>query len=205
MSSVLLIARCVLALVFAIAAAGKLADLKGFRRTLVEFGVPAPFAGIGVVALPVVELAVAALLVPTATGRAAAGAALVLLLAFCLAVGRVLRRGERPDCGCLGRARASRVGPATLVRNAILGVLAALVLVGGAGAGMGAALDAVQRSPLAIGLAAAVAVQAWFSWHLLRQHGRLIARVRALEARTAPAPVRPLAVVHDERVRAVGR
>jgi hypothetical protein len=203
MSNVLLIARCVLALVFAIAAAGKLADLAAFRRTLVAFGVPAPVAGPGAVALPAVELAVAALLVPAATARAAAAAALVLLVVFSVVVGRALKRGERPDCGCLGRLRAQRVGPGTLARNAVLGVLAAMVAVGGAGRPIGDALSAVE--PLTAALVAAVAVQAWFSWHLLRQHGRMITRVRALEARAAAPRAPALSVVPAEGRRAVGR
>ena len=52
----------------------------------------------------------AAALVPAATAYWAAAAALVLLAAFSLAVGRLLRRGERADCHCFGALHST---PAT--------------------------------------------------------------------------------------------
>lgn len=200
-SELLLIARCALALVFAIAALGKLADLTGFRRTVAEFGVSPALTRVGAIAVPVIELAVAALLVPTATARIGACAALLLLLAFCVAIGRVLRRGEQPDCNCLGRAHSSPVSGATLARTAALAVVAGLVVAGGAGSGLGEALAGLDGSPLAILLVLGVVVQAWFSWQLFRQHGRLLDRVRALEAATEEAPTPALPVIHRHRLR----
>jgi hypothetical protein len=193
MSELLLVARCGLAIVFAIAAIAKLADIGGFRRTLVEFGVPPGASRAGAVGIPLAELAVAALLVPTSTARIGAIAAVILLAAFCLGIARVLRRGEQPDCNCFGNAHSKPVGPWTLARNAGLAGAAALVALAGPGAAIG-------EAALAAGLAAAIAFQVWFSWQLFKQHGRLIARVSALEARAQHQPS-SLPVIHRHRLR----
>jgi hypothetical protein len=156
--------------------------------------------------LPLSELAVAALLVPASTARAGAIAGLALLIVFCAAISRLLARGERPDCGCLGHVHSAPVGPGTLVRNSALGAVAAAIAVAGPGATLGDALAAIDTSPLALAVAVAFIGQAWLSWQLLRQHGRLIARLRALEAAAGPpAPAGALAVlrrVPDEAARA---
>jgi hypothetical protein len=182
MSALLLGARLGLALIFAVAAIGKLADQSGARDSLARFGTPRPLIRSGALILPLAELAVAALLIPAATARAGALACLALLIVFCAAIYRVLARGELSDCGCLGRAHAAPVGSGTLVRNAALGALAAAIVVAGPGDGLGEALAAVDAPPLAVAVAVAFIAQAWLSWQLVRQHARLIARVRALEA-----------------------
>jgi hypothetical protein len=164
--------------VFAVAAAAKLADRKGLRGTLAGFGLPRRAVGAGAIGLPVAELAVAALLLAGAPARAGALAALALLLLFCTAIARALARGERPDCACFGQVHSAPVGATTLARNAALGTIAALVAVGGPGH------IAVQMTPVGVALgliALAVVLNGLFSWQLLRQNGRLLERVRALE------------------------
>jgi len=56
--------------------------------------------------------------------------ALGLLVAFSMALLRVLRRplAERPACACFGRWSAKPVGAGSLLRNAVLAGLAALAL-----------------------------------------------------------------------------
>ncbi len=184
MSVVLLIARSILALVFAIAALGKLVGREGLRETLSDFGLPFRFAAAGAVALPLAELAVAGLLLPTGSARLGALAALGLLLVFCAAITRVLARGERPECNCFGQVHSARVGGRTLVRNAGLAAAAGLVAAAGPGEGIGGALAGVEVTTVGVAVMAvsvAVAVQGWLSWQLFRQNGRLIERVRALE------------------------
>jgi uncharacterized membrane protein YphA (DoxX/SURF4 family) len=56
----LLIARLLLALVFAVAGLAKLLDREGSRRTIVDFGVPSALAAPLGLVLPLAELAVAA-------------------------------------------------------------------------------------------------------------------------------------------------
>jgi len=121
------VARVVLAAVFAVAAWGKLTDQAGTRQAVGDFGVPTPAAAAVAFALPVAELAAAVLLL--LGDVIGAVAALVLLVLFTVAVGLSLARGRRPDCHCFGQARSQPVSGRTLARNAVLVLLAALVLV----------------------------------------------------------------------------
>jgi hypothetical protein len=125
---VVLIARLILAAVFAVAAVGKLADRDGTRRALVDFGLPDLLAGPAAVGLPFGELAVSAFLVVGPVAVWGAMGALVLLAFFTTGIAVSLARGRRPDCHCFGQVRSAPAGPATLTRNAIFLVLAGLVL-----------------------------------------------------------------------------
>src|SRR3954470_9878378 len=122
-----------LAGVFVVAGTGKLLDLPGSQRALRGFGVPAPLARLGGVALPIAERATAAALLfpPSATWGAAA--ALVLLVAFIAGIVNALARGKAPDCNCFGQLHSAPAGPGHVVRNAVLAGLAALVIVAGPG------------------------------------------------------------------------
>jgi uncharacterized membrane protein YphA (DoxX/SURF4 family) len=131
MDAAVLVARLLLAAAFAIAGAAKLTDLGASRAALAEFGLPHRMAIPAGTLLPFAELATAVALVPAATARAGATAALVLLLVFSAAVASSLARGESPNCQCFGQLRAAPVGPSTLARNFALALLAGFVLVAG--------------------------------------------------------------------------
>jgi uncharacterized membrane protein YphA (DoxX/SURF4 family) len=163
MSSIALVVRLALALVFTTAALGKLADRPGARRALTAFGVPWRPAGALAVALPLAELGIAAALVPAATARAAALCALALIAAFCFGIVRAMRRGERPDCHCFGQLHSAPAGPRTLARNAALGALAGFVAVAGPGASSAQPLGA-NVGPLAIAAAVALGLAAVTLW-----------------------------------------
>jgi peroxiredoxin len=186
----LLASRLGLSAVFVAAGVAKLADRAGVTSTLLEFRLPARLALPAAVALPAAELAVAVLLVPAATARVGAAAACALLAVFCVAIAAALRRGERPDCACFGRAASQPVGARTLVRNAVLVGLAGLVV----GAGPGQSLAAVGRPPVWVAGLALAAAQAWLWFALLSRYGRALRRIASLEAGTRPTPV---AVGHE--------
>ena len=78
--AVLLAARLLLAGVFAVAGVTKLLDRAGSRRALVDFGVPRSLAAPSSVVLPLLELTVAAALIPQTTAVYGAIGALALLL-----------------------------------------------------------------------------------------------------------------------------
>ena len=190
MDAILLGARLVLALVFAVAGVAKLMDLAGSRRAIVEFGVPAALAGPLGILLPLAELGIAAALLPTTTAWWGAVGALVLLLLFAAAIGANLARGRKPDCHCFGQLHSAPAGWSTLARNAVLAFPAALVVwqglegnVGPSVVGWAGALSDVQ----ALGVLAAVllAAQWWFLFRLLRQNERLARRLEAVEERLA--------------------
>jgi uncharacterized membrane protein YphA (DoxX/SURF4 family) len=180
-SVAVLVLRLGLAAVFAVAALGKLARPAATAESLAEFGVPPRLRRPGALALPAVELAVAFFLVLGPTARWGAAAALALLLVFSAAVGRSLRRGERPDCNCFGAVGSSPVGPRTLLRNATLALVAGLVVAAGPGASL-ASLDGTTVLAMLAGLAGALLLAlALLGWQLFEQNGRLLERVRTLE------------------------
>jgi peroxiredoxin len=125
-----LVARAVLAAVFALAAVTKLADRRGSREAAVGFGVPDVLAGIVVITLPLAELAVAAALLPATSATGALAGAIALLAAFSAAIGVSMARGRTPDCHCFGQLHSEPAGTRTLLRNIVLLGLAAAAFAG---------------------------------------------------------------------------
>ncbi|MGI9020517.1 MAG: MauE/DoxX family redox-associated membrane protein [Solirubrobacterales bacterium] len=188
MDEALLIARLILAAVFIVAGVAKLADLAGSRAAVAGFGVPERLAAPIGTLLPFAELATAVLLLPAATARGGATAALVLLLAFSAGIAASIARGEAPDCHCFGQLHSEPAGPKTLARNFGLALVAGFVLIAGEDAGPGlfeALGDLSGTAALAILLGVAVvgllAGGALAYLQLLGQHGRVLLRVDALE------------------------
>lgn len=186
MSFAVSFSQLLLSTVFVVAALAKLADRSGTRAALEAFGVRR-LAAPAAVLLPAVELAAAVALLPAATAHWGALAALVLIWIFSLAVLRTLRSGSTPDCNCFGGLAQTEVGRGTLVRNGLLGSVAAFIVVGGQSV---SAYDwitvpaAQDRAAIAF-LIACLAGLLWFCGQLLQQNGRLLQR---LEAEGAPAP-----------------
>jgi peroxiredoxin len=175
--------------VFFVAGASKLSDREGSRQTLIDFGVPAALASPLGLLLPLSELAVAAALVPAAMAWWGALGALALLLLFVVGIGVNLARGRKPQCHCFGQLHSAPAGWRTLTRNGVLAAMAAFVVWQGQdGAGPGVLgwigdLSTAQLAALVLGLVALALLggQWWFLVHLLRQNGRLLTRIEALE------------------------
>lgn len=180
----------VLAAVFAISGVAKLADRPQFRTALTELGVPAPLIMPTGAILPVVELVVALALLHSSSARWSALGAVGLLVLFTAVIAGNLIRGRKPQCHCFGQLHSGPIGVSTLVRNGLLTMLAGVIAwrqwrdpsfsIAGwlAQRSAGEILVAVAA---VVGLAL-VALQTWFILHLLRQHGRLLVRMEALEA-----------------------
>lgn len=196
LSAVLLLARLVLAAVLGLAAATKLADPTGTRRTLLNFGLPARLAPALALLLPLSELAVSLALLPVRTAWWGALGAFGLLGTFMLAISANLAQGRRPDCHCFGQLHSEPVGWPTLVRNAALAALAILLIwrgperVGPSAFGWLGELSTGEAVGVGIGFLALLGIGAltWFLTQLLAQHGRLITQVEVLEARLAHLP-----------------
>jgi len=202
MNGVLLSARCLLAAVFFVAAAGKLLDLAGARRALEEFGVPQQLARVGGPSLPVAELTVAVALVLRPSAVFGAAGALVLLLVFIAGVARAMSRGIAPDCHCFGQLHSEPAGPSTLVRNGLLAAPAILVIVAGGGPSLAAALSglgAVQIALVAMSIVAALlalaVAQMWADTRRLRLELTVVAGRPSGLPRGTPAPEFALATV----------
>ena len=121
----LLASRLLLAAVFLLAGAAKLIDPAGWRKALRDFSVPAVLAQPLMLLLPLLELAVAAALIPASLAWYGARGALALLTAFMIAVGISMLRGRKPDCHCFGQLHSAPVGRSTLIRNGMLALCAA--------------------------------------------------------------------------------
>ncbi len=182
-----LAARLVLFAVFAFAGVAKLLDREGSREAARGFGVPERLAGFVGVALPVAELTAAGLLLFPATAQAGAILALALLATFVVAISVAMARGEAPDCHCFGALHSEPAGAKTLIRNVILAAVAVVPIVDGPGAsawGWIGDLDTTQTW-LLVAVAVLVAVliaQGAFMFALLKQNGRVLRRIDALEA-----------------------
>jgi hypothetical protein len=123
--------RCLIATVFAVAAVSKVAGRAAFDQfagSVRGWPLPAALPVRPVAALVVAaEFAVCLLLGSGATAGGYA-LALVLLSGFSVAVAWALVRGVRAPCRCFG-ASAAPLGSRHLVRNAVLGAVAAAGLV----------------------------------------------------------------------------
>jgi thiol-disulfide isomerase/thioredoxin len=190
-----LVARLVLAAVFAVAAVAKLRDRCGTRQAVVEFGAPEGLAGPLALALPLAELIVAGLLLSPETALAGAMGALALLLLFTLAVAASLARGKSPDCHCFGQLHSAPASWKTLVRNGALLAVALFALVGSvveeplsAVAWIGE-LGAAEVITLVIAATASVvlAVGGLAFMALMRSYGIVLVRLDRVEAALARA------------------
>ena len=183
-----LIARLLLAAVFAIAGIAKLADRDDARRTLRGFQVPGLLVAPLALLVPLAELATAAALIAPPTVAAGALAAVVLLGAFSAAIALALTRGRQVDCGCFGRLYSAVVSRRTLARNGLLIAAAGFVLAEALTAPPTSATAWVAGWPAAalagcLGVALLTLVHGAVSWQLLRQNGRLWRRLDELERR----------------------
>ena len=207
MDAILLIARLALAAVFVLAGVGKLLDLKGSQEAVKNFGVPESLARPAGLALPIVELAIAALLIPASTALYGAIAAFLLMLLFIGGISFNLARGNQPDCHCFGQLHSEPAGPRTLVRNGIFAAVALFIIVFGwsdAGAstiGWSNTMSGFDWLVLILGvfLIAAVIAEGWLILHMLGQNGRLLLRLDELDeqinlvatGQQIPAPAAP--------------
>lgn len=189
MSSLIFALRLVLVGVFLVSGWAKLADLKGTRRAIADFGAPSQLQGVLTALLPIAELVAVAALLGSRTAPLGAGLVLILLATFSVAIAINLTHGRRPQCHCFGQMHSEPIGPGALIRNAAIAAVAIVILVMGADnagpspIGWLARLDSSQL--LLVGLALFVAVVCWFGGRfaldLLSQNGRLLLRIERLE------------------------
>jgi hypothetical protein len=110
------------ALVWGLAAGGKALHRQETAAAFAGLGLPgAPVLAVGV---PLAELATAALLLWRPEVGGAVGIA--LLAVFTAVIVRALARGADTGCGCFGARSPSPLGPADVVRNALLAAFAVI-------------------------------------------------------------------------------
>lgn len=195
METIWLLARLVLAAVFAVASVGKALDPEGSVKATRGFGVPERFARPIGLALPAMEMLAAVLLLPVSTAFAGAILSLALLTAFLAGMLNSLRKGEAPDCHCFGQFHSEPVGTRSIVRNVVLGAVAILIMTGGSTPGrsllgwLDGESSAVKVLTAILALVViAVAAQTWLIVHLLGQNGRMLIRMDELAAQPVAVP-----------------
>lgn len=128
MDFVLLMARLALAAVFGVAGLAKASDLEGTGKAVAGFGVPEKLVTPLAWLLPLIELLVAAALLPLSTAWFGAIGALALLLIFSVAIGVNVVKGNAPDCHCFGQLHSEPVSWSVLARNLLLAAIAAVIV-----------------------------------------------------------------------------
>ncbi len=205
---IVLLARLVLAAVFAVSAPAKWRDPSGTRRAVSDFGL-APWA-VGPIAalLAPVELT-AALLLLTTRWAVVVGALLagLLLVGFTVVIVRSLRRGEQVECHCFGVLSSEPVNWWSVARNAGLLVLAGVVLAGGTSQGWPWQVVADWLTPMTtsqrwlwaavVVLVLAVVVLTVLFVALLRRYGQVLLRLDALETTPSAAHASHQGHSHD--------
>jgi thiol-disulfide isomerase/thioredoxin len=136
--------------------------------------------------LPWLEILVAAALLPASSAWYGAVMSFGLLLAFITAIGFNLARGRKPDCHCFGQLHSAPAGWSTLTRNALLAALAGSIVWRGPGGlnpaswisnlTLGESLLCAAGTGLAL-----LGGQSFLLVQVLRQQGRLLARLGALD------------------------
>jgi thiol-disulfide isomerase/thioredoxin len=189
MSWLALAARCLLSAIFLVAGATKLLDLKGSRKAITDFGLPAWSADSLGVGLPLAEVAVGLLLLPAQTVWIGAIGALLLALIFSAAIAVNIALGRRPDCHCFGQVHSRPVDWTTFARSGVLALLAGLLAEHASthteySLSSIASLNAASLLAAVFGFVAlaALGLLFWLVLHLFRQNGRLLLRIEALEA-----------------------
>ncbi len=114
-----LVARVGLAAVFAFAAVPKIIDPGGFAADIATYHfVPDSLIGLMAVALPLLEITVAAALLLGIEARGASVVAAGMLVAFTTGMAQAMARGIDLECGCFGSATQTTVSVTTVARNA---------------------------------------------------------------------------------------
>lgn len=184
MEFVLLLIRIFLFGVFALAGIGKLLDLEGSEKAVKGFGVPGELAKPLSVALPFVELAIAVLLLSTATSWIGAIAALLLLAVFIGGMIFQIAKGNAPDCHCFGQIHSEPVGKSSLIRNigfAILSLFLAAQGSEGQGASLADSESGTMQTILILVVAVISVVIAFYLKKVFEQQIQILRRLDLLE------------------------
>jgi hypothetical protein len=153
-----------------------------------ELGLPRWVIPAVSIALPAVEIVVAALLLIEPLATLGALCALGLLTIFTVVILVNLWHGRRPACACFGALSRGHIGLGTLARNILLMTVAAMLLLPPPPvlAAPPATFIALPTASTLLVIASVLAggvilFLAWFVFQLWRQQGRLLLRIEQLE------------------------
>src|SRR5690606_23545447 len=177
MEILLLVTRLFLFVIFALAAVGKMLDPEGSENSVKDFGVPDALAKPAALALPVVEAAVAVLLLFPQTSWIGAIGAAVLMALFIAGMLYQISQGKSPHCHCFGEIHDSKVGVPSVVRNFVFLAAAAYLIYSGRefqGLPIGSDAGNVLQSALLLAIFVGVIVLVSFSARRNRTESSLL-------------------------------
>ena len=178
---------------FIFSAVMKLTDSARFLGTLTAFGVPKKLLRIPAVLIPALEIGIALVLCVQRGTQAGSIGVFALLVVFTTIIVLKLLQGERPVCNCFGSSSLEPIGKRTVYRNVALICLATGFTLTQASIPR-ETISAFDESVfndigtsnmLTVVIVAALLAQAWFIFHLISQHGRLMLKLDAVELRMA--------------------
>jgi peroxiredoxin len=190
MIAMILVGRAVLFGVFLVAGLSKLKDRAGSRQSFIDFGLPPGVAKPFGILLPTSEVIVAIGLLPASFAWISAVGVLVLLAVFILGITVALMQGKKPDCRCFGQIHSKPIGWDLVGRNAALATVAGIVIhAGPRQPSFSAALIEASNQSVGGGVLVVLALatlvllvfQSWLIFQLIRQGGRVLLRLDALE------------------------
>ncbi len=172
------------------------AGVTASQKMLADFGLPRWLVTPVSIGLPFLELLAAILLVATRSGLTGAILALALLLIFNAAIVTNLVLGRNPSCNCFGQLHSKPIGWSTLARNGVISAVAAWLvwqLPKNQDSSLLNAFSFLSTAEIAAIIVALlgfalIAVLAFLLLHVLKQHGRLLMRIEALEKAKPGAP-----------------
>lgn len=202
MEMLLTLCGLLLTATLALGGAAKWGATAATRDTMRELGLPRPAAQWLAPALPAVELALATMLLLPAVAWSAAVLAMLLYAGMSAVVCGNLLAGRAPPCNCFGQHRGAPITWATALANSVLlacaGVLvwhAPIVLVDGLALWTLGAAQQVDSAAIAwLLVTLLVALVVWLLCQLVRQQGRLLLRIDALDERMNLGGIAPLAL-----------
>jgi peroxiredoxin/uncharacterized membrane protein YphA (DoxX/SURF4 family) len=184
----LLIVKAFLGILFLASSTFKWLKLSLFQKTLREFGVPYKIIPGLVIFFPLAETVIGAGLLFITPSLWFGLAAVFLLLLFIAAITVNILKGRRPACNCFGQFSAKPISWWIILRNLILATGALLITLY-SGPGELSLVTLIADLPkvqilIFIGIliaALTVGTMVWLLFQMLRQQGRLLIRLDAIE------------------------
>ena len=183
MGALTILLQLTLSVVFLVAGTNKLRDQTHTRETLLEFGVPGSATKALGILVPIVELAVAVLVITPAISWFGSLLCAVLVTLLTVVLAYNLIKGRRPACNCFGQAGSQPIGVHTLARNLIFALISFWLLLVSEHEAYASNWHQAWTflSDLTPIISGAVAFGSWFSFQLFKQNGRVLLRLEALE------------------------
>ncbi|MGB7068442.1 MAG: MauE/DoxX family redox-associated membrane protein [Pyrinomonadaceae bacterium] len=183
MEIILLFIRLILFGVFAVAGVAKLFDLKGSEKAVKDFGIPDDLVKPIATVLPIVEIAIAVMLLPLPISWFGSIAALFLLLLFIGGMVYQMAQGKAPDCHCFGQIHSEPVSKKSIVRNAVFALFAlVLALSGPSSQGLSLVNDSTSAFEVifGVGMMALLGAAVYYLKNILKQQVDLSRKIEIL-------------------------